>query len=82
MTNARITDVLPGQLAFVSANRSGTYNATNRTVTWNLGSVPAKTTASVTVTVKIASGTPGTAIVNKADFTGDLTVATPTAVAK
>ena len=77
--NAKITDVLPAGLAFVSASNGGAYNPATRTVTWNLGTVNAGFTGSRTLTTTITG--PGSVVVNTADFTADLTVATPAAAA-
>jgi serine protease AprX len=81
--NARIVDTLPKEVTFVSASNGGTYSRPTHKVTYNLGTVPAGATGSVTLRVIILPSAPvpnGTAIVNRADFTGDLTVSPPTAV--
>jgi uncharacterized repeat protein (TIGR01451 family) len=79
--NARITDVLPADLLFVSASNGGTYDAGTRKVTWNLGTVPVTFSGSVRLTARIASALPpGSVVTNQAEFTGDLTVSPPTAV--
>ncbi len=78
--NATITDFLPAGLSFVSATNGGTYNATSKTVKWNLGTVAVNYTGSVSLTAKIAAGTPvGTAILNQAQFAGALTFSPPAA---
>jgi uncharacterized repeat protein (TIGR01451 family) len=82
-SHSKITDHLPSQLTFVSASNGGVYNSSSRTVTWNLGTVPVTgaTPRTVTLTVKVKSSVAGgTAVVNAADFTGDLTISPPTAV--
>ena len=77
-SNAKITDQLPPQVDFVSATGGGVYNATTRTVTWNLGTVNVGFTGTKKVTTRIKTTTaPGTAITNRADYSADLTVATP-----
>ncbi|MBI5101207.1 MAG: DUF11 domain-containing protein [Nitrospirae bacterium] len=38
-TGAYITDVLPAGLTFVSAANDGTYNSSNRTITWYIGTI-------------------------------------------
>jgi len=77
--NATLTDFLPAELSFVSATNGGTYNATTKTVKWNLGTVSVNFTGSVSLTAKIAAGTPiGTAILNQAQFAGALTFSPPT----
>ncbi|MDQ3481122.1 MAG: DUF11 domain-containing protein, partial [Actinomycetota bacterium] len=78
---AKITDDLPAELRFVSASDGGTYNATTGDVVWRLGSVPAGADDSVQLTARVRSTVPaGTAIVNRASFTGDATISPPTAV--
>lgn len=80
--SAKIVDTLPDGVTFYSATRSGVYNSTTRTVTWSLGTVAANTTGYVDLKVKVASTTPaGTILVNRANFTGKLTISPPTAVA-
>lgn len=82
-SNSRITDRLPDELSFVSATggSSRSYTATNRTVTWNLGTVPAGATTTVTLTAKVASTAAiGGAIRNQANFTADQTVSPPIGV--
>ena len=80
--NAKITDVLPSQVRFVSATNGGSFNSSTRTVTWNLGKVLAGASGTVTLTVRVPAGTPtGTTIVNEANFSGYLTVSPPTAKA-
>ena len=80
--NAKITDVLPSDLTFVSATGGGTYNASTRTVTWNLGTVPVLYTGTLRLTARISpTALLGTPITNLAEFRGDLTVSPPTAAA-
>ncbi|HEX8649767.1 MAG TPA: M36 family metallopeptidase [Pyrinomonadaceae bacterium] len=76
---AKITDILPTNVNFVSATGGGTYNAATRKVTWNLGTVPVGTgTVKLTVRVPLTTAL-GTAITNQAEFSGVLTVSPPTA---
>ncbi len=77
-SNARITDVLPEGVEFVSATNGGTYNAATRTVTWDLGTVNVGYSGSVGLTARV-TGAAGTVITNRADYTADLTAATPAA---
>ncbi len=76
-SNAKITDVLPAGLTFVSASNGGSYNAANRTVTWNLGTINVGYTGNVSLTTTVSG--PGSVVVNTANFMADLTVATPAA---
>jgi len=78
---AMITDILPWGADFVSATNGGMYNASTRTVTWNLGTVPAGISGTVQLTVRVSptSATLLSSIVNQAEFTGQWTVSAPTA---
>lgn len=81
--NARIVDLLPPEVVFVSATNGGVYSSATRKVTYSLGTVPAGASGSVTLRVRLqgTSSVPtGAAIVNRAEFSGDLTVSPPTAV--
>lgn len=79
-SNASITDFLPAGLEFVSASGGGSYDASTGTVSWDLGTVAVGPAASVTLTARVAPGTTaGTALGNQAEYTADLTVATPAA---
>jgi extracellular elastinolytic metalloproteinase len=79
---AKITDVLPRGLNFVSATGGGVYNAATRTVTWNLGTVPVTYTGTVKLTLRVPlSVSAGRTIINEAAFSGQLTVSPPTAAA-
>ena len=75
-SNARVVDTLPSSVSYVSSSPSGSYNPFTRKVTWNLGTVPVGAEGSLTLRVRVSSSASGT-IVNRADFTADLTVATP-----
>jgi extracellular elastinolytic metalloproteinase len=79
---AKIIDGLPGQLVFVSASDGGTYDASQRAVKWNLGSVASGLKGEVTVTARLRDGLKiGTVLTNTATFTGTLVTSPPTAVA-
>jgi uncharacterized repeat protein (TIGR01451 family) len=76
--NARITDVLPPQLAFVKANSGGVFDPDSRRVSWSLGTVAVNEPDSVRLRVRIkGSVASGTRVTNRADFTGDATTAAP-----
>ena len=77
-SNAKITDVLPATLNFVSASNGGVYNPATRTVTWMLGTVPVGFTGTVSLNTTISAPV-GSTVINTADFTADLTAATPAA---
>jgi len=66
-----ITDILPAGLTFVSATGGGTNSA--GTVTWNIGTVNAGTTASVTVTVSVNQGITGATVTNTATLSNTYT---------
>lgn len=79
-SNARITVVLPAELDFVSAMNGGIYNAATRTVTWNLGTINVNFTGTIRLTARVKQTvTAGTVITNQAEYTADMTVATPAA---
>jgi uncharacterized repeat protein (TIGR01451 family) len=59
-TNVQISDELPNTLTFVSASSGGTFNATNRLITWSFPAIPANGTVSVTVTATVNTNTPVT----------------------
>ncbi len=70
--NTMLTDVLPGNVLFVSASDGGTYDASSRTVTWSLGSLAAGATGTVTLSVQV--GAPlanGTQLLNNAAINAD-----------
>jgi hypothetical protein len=56
VTNAVITDPLPAGLNFVSATNSGSFNATTRTITWNLAS-PLTSSGSVSFVTSVDPAT-------------------------
>jgi extracellular elastinolytic metalloproteinase len=74
--HAKVIDVLPAGVAFVSADHGGTYNAATRTVTWSVGTVAVTYTGTVHLKVK-ATGALGTAVLNQPTFSGDKTVPLP-----
>lgn len=51
-TNVVLTDRLPEGLEFAEASDGGSYNASNRSVTWNLGDIAPGETRSVNIFVK------------------------------
>ncbi len=63
-----VSDALPANVTFVSANNGGTYNASTRTVTWELGSLAPSETRVVQVTVTVNAGATGN-VVNVASVT-------------
>ncbi|PIQ76580.1 hypothetical protein COU78_02635 [Candidatus Peregrinibacteria bacterium CG10_big_fil_rev_8_21_14_0_10_49_24] len=68
-TNATVTDTLPPQVTFVSADNSGTHS--NGTVTWSGLSIAAGQTKNLMVTVTINPATPGgTVLTNTATILG------------
>jgi uncharacterized repeat protein (TIGR01451 family) len=78
----KVVDSLPAGLGFVSALGGGSYNATARTVTWNLGTVNTGSTGSVSFTATISpSSQIGSVLVNEGNLTAENTVSPPTATA-
>lgn len=66
-TNTVITDVVDPAFASVSPLDGGTYNAGNRTVTWNIGDIPVGDTRTVSFRGTLADVLPdGTTIANQA----------------
>ncbi len=51
--NVVLTNKLPDGISFVSANEGGEYNEATNTVTWNLGTVNAKSVKYITLETKI-----------------------------
>lgn len=79
-SNAVLTDVVPANTSFVSADNGGTLSGS--TVTWNLGSKAVGTSGTVTVNLKLASPmTNGTVVTNTATFDTDQTDPVSDAVA-
>lgn len=65
-SSSQIRDLLPSGLAYVSsATSSGSYNPA--TGIWTTGSIAANTTATLTITAAVNSGTAGTTIQNSAE---------------
>lgn len=76
-TNTVISDVLPAGISFVSASNGGSYNSSNRTVTWNVGTLPSgEGPFSVTLSVSVDDPYPASAplnLVNTATITSSQT---------
>ncbi len=68
-TNTTITDPVPGGTAFVSCTGGTSCGEQNGTVTWNVGTVPAPGSGSVTLTVRVLD-TAGCEICNVATISG------------
>jgi len=66
-SNVAITDLLPDRTSFVSASDSGVFDDKAGTITWNIGSVPALASGSVSLVVALQSDvTNGAVIANTA----------------
>ena len=62
-----VSDVLPTGTTFVSATRGGTFNASTKTVTYQVGNLAAGASGSVQLVVKVAAtATAGSVITNAA----------------
>ena len=71
-TNAVISDAIPANTKFVTADNGGTFAV--GVVTWNLGTQPVGASGTVSVTLKVASPlSNGTGISNTATFDTDQT---------
>jgi uncharacterized repeat protein (TIGR01451 family) len=67
LSQVKVTDELPPQVSFVSADNGGVYNPGTGVVTWELGTFNPGDWKSLTLVVKVDSSTPdGTIIHNKA----------------
>lgn len=71
-TDAKLKDVLPAGLAFVSASDGGTYKSSTRQVKWSLGTVNVGFTGTRTLVVRVTAAA-GTVITNSATLTAPLT---------
>lgn len=72
VTGVTIKDTLPAETIFVSASNGGTL--VGNTVMWNISTVPAGASGSVTLVVQVNAGTPpGTTITNSATIDSDQT---------
>ncbi len=66
-TSVMLVDPLPANTTFVSASAGGTYDPTAGTVTWSLGALPAGTTGTATMILRVATPlADGTAIADTA----------------
>ncbi|MEJ2218375.1 MAG: hypothetical protein P8099_17365, partial [Gemmatimonadota bacterium] len=54
-----LTDTLPGSLTYVSATGGGTYNATSRAVTWNVGTLAVGGSTTLGLAATVAAGASG-----------------------
>jgi uncharacterized repeat protein (TIGR01451 family) len=69
-TGVVVTDTLPAQLVFVAASDAGSYDDATRTVSWNLGTLPAGGQRTLTVTATVSDDVaPGAALTNTATIT-------------
>jgi uncharacterized repeat protein (TIGR01451 family) len=76
-SNAVLKDVLPEGVEFVSATNGGTYKASTRTVTWQLGTVNVGYTGTRSLTVRVTAPEL-TTLINSPTFTAPETVALTT----
>jgi uncharacterized repeat protein (TIGR01451 family) len=67
-TGVQVTDLLPSGLTYISSNTSqGTYNS--GTGLWDVGTLNAYSSATLTLRVKVNTGTAGTTIINWGEIT-------------
>lgn len=53
LTNAQFIDILPSYVAFRSADNNGYYNSANNQITWNIGTLAANSSATVSYQVTV-----------------------------
>jgi uncharacterized repeat protein (TIGR01451 family) len=70
--SAVLTDTLPAGLTFVSASVPPTTTI-GQTLTWNLGTLAASSTGTITVTAAVSAATSGTSVTNTATLTNGAT---------
>jgi hypothetical protein len=70
-TNNLITDTLPVEVEFVSADANGVYDPCLHTVTWEIGTFSSGDEGCVTLTVKVKCPQPGGIIMNQCQMTGN-----------
>jgi uncharacterized repeat protein (TIGR01451 family) len=67
-----LVDFMPDETVFMSADPGATYNPSEHTVTWELGSLAAGGDGGVEITAQIAAGVPpGLMVVNRCQATAD-----------
>ena len=77
-SSAKVVDTLPAGVVFVRASNGGTYNATTRKVTWNVGNVALNATGTRSLVVRVPSTmATATLLLNQVEFMAPLTVSTP-----
>lgn len=67
-TGVQVTDLLPSGLTYIGSSTSqGTYNSS--TGLWNVGNLDASSSATLTLTARVNTGTAGTTIINWGEIT-------------
>jgi gliding motility-associated-like protein/uncharacterized repeat protein (TIGR01451 family) len=70
--NVVVSDLLPPQVSFVSASDGGVYNAEGHSVSWNVASMAAQASLTLTIVVQVKMDVAaGTAITNFASVSSD-----------
>lgn len=73
LTNARLVDDLPDEVEFLSASAGGSYDASNHSVTWNLGTLAPGESRTLSVIGRVLIDVPsGTRATNVATLTADV----------
>lgn len=80
-TNVVLTDPIPTNMVFVSANDGGVYNAATKTITWTIGTKTPVATGQVTWVGQVAASAPAGQIINTASIDSDQTNPAATASA-
>jgi extracellular elastinolytic metalloproteinase len=75
-SNAKLVASLPEGVAFRSASAGGTWDATKRTVTWSVGTIPVHFTGTRSLTVRVRADA-GAVLLTTAQVVAPLTVSPP-----
>ncbi|MDI6752356.1 MAG: DUF5050 domain-containing protein [bacterium] len=71
-TNTTITDTLPKEVTYISSDGGGTYNATNHTVIWQIGTLPSYEWGYRKICVNIPTATTnGAELINRVSIQTD-----------
>jgi uncharacterized repeat protein (TIGR01451 family) len=66
VSNVTVTDTLHADMEFIRASDNGVYNPLSHSIVWSLGKIDSSYKNTLSVNVRVAVGTPASALVNKA----------------